>query len=633
MRFYILIFLSIIFASIAESQNLSKYISSGDKYLENNQYYAAANQYKKALGLAFNHEAAYKYADACRLDYNYKEAEIYYKKVSVDYSDKYQFLYFNLGLVQKGLGKYLQAKRNFNRFLKYHKTDDYFKRRALHENISCQKAFEISYQVKNINIAHCDSTINSDWGELMINEIENDVLLYTALRPDTAKMDEYALKASIYYLDKNNLQKDSIYFTSAYEDEDYNIANFCFNSDKSYIFFTKCKVDLNKQKCNIWKGQVNENKIEHVSKLSSSVNFPASNSIQPSISLVDDRELMFFASNRNGGFGKYDIWYCEVYEDGSVSSSKNLGESINSIDDEITPFYDSKKEVLYFSSKWYANLGGFDFFKSNGNIEYWSEPVNMGVPVNSSYNDYYFRINDDRSKVYFSSNREGSFTEKDGNCCSDFYKYDLQKENEPIIVDIPELIDNMKQLIPITLYFHNDEPNPKTRDTTTELTYLETYQEYIDMIEEYETEYTVGLKKARKEKALNSIDDFFGNKVEKGFGKLVEFNFMLNQILSEGEKVEITIKGFASPLNSTDYNINLSKRRIQSLVNYYQTVNEGAFNKFIDSGLLSFKREAFGEDTADEQISDDYSDVKNSIYSPLAANERKIKVIAVSFGK
>lgn len=630
-HFVILFFLSVIFA---QAQNVSKYIHNGDNLLKSKQYYSAANQYKKVLDLAYDDQIAYKYAEANRLDYNFKEAAKYYKKVAVESASKFPMLYFNLGIVQKGLGQYLQAKSSFNRFLNSYQTDDYYKKRALHEDISCQKAFEMKFKKNNTEISHCNNNVNSEWGELMLYEKDSNKLYFTALRPDTAKTEEHILKASIYYFDKINPIKDSIYFTSSFdENQDYNIANFCFNSAKTYMFFTKCKIDLNKQKCNIWKAKLNDGRIEKISKLSSAVNFPASNSTQPSISLIDDREILFFASNRKGGYGKYDIWYSEVYEDGSVSSAKNLGKEINSIDNEITPFYYSKKGELYFSSEWYNNLGGFDIFKSIGNLDYWSEPQNLEPPLNSSYNDYYYRLNDEQTRAYFSSNREEAYTEKEGNCCTDIFKINIPKEEEVVVINVPEIEEEMEVLIPITLYFHNDEPNPKTRDTTTELSYIETYQEYIEMLDEYEKEYSLGLDKDKKENAVNLIDDFFSEKVEKGFGKLLEFNFLLQQVLEEGEKVEITIKGFASPLNSNDYNVNLSKRRIQSLVNYYQNAEDGYFVKHINSGQLVFKREAFGEDTADFGISDNYFDVKNSIYNPVAANERKIKVIAVSFGK
>ena len=158
------------------------------------------------------------------------------------------------------------------------------------------------------------------------------------------------------------------------------------------------------------------------------------------------------------------------------------------------------------------------------------------------------------------------------------------------------------------------------------------------MLEEYETEYSKGTSHEKQIKAIETIDNFFAEKVEKGYSKLVNFAVLMKELLDNGEEIKITIKGFASPLNSTDYNINLSKRRIQSLVNYFETFDNGIFAKYIsgaatNGGKITFERIAFGEDTADLNISDDLSDLKNSVYSPDAANERKIKILAVSFGK
>ena len=95
--------------------------------------------------------------------------------------------------------------------------------------------------------------------------------------------------------------------------------------------------------------------------------------------------------------------------------------------------------------------------------------------------------------------------------------------------------------------------------------------------------------------------------------------------------VEITIKGFASPLNDSFYNDNLSKRRIMSLDNYLKQYDNGNLNKYIKNGQLIIKHEAYGESEASTNISDNLNDLRNSVYSPAAALERKIKIIAVKF--
>jgi hypothetical protein len=125
-------------------------------------------------------------------------------------------------------------------------------------------------------------------------------------------------------------------------------------------------------------------------------------------------------------------------------------------------------------------------------------------------------------------------------------------------------------------------------------------------------------------------------KVEKNYLKLNSFLQLLKQLLSEGKEIAITIKGYASPLNSSDYNLNLSKRRVQSLVNLLYEFEGGVFVPYIDGkatngAKLIIKREAYGENMVAQGVSDNLHDLRNSVYSPAAAKERKIAVIARKF--
>jgi hypothetical protein len=123
--------------------------------------------------------------------------------------------------------------------------------------------------------------------------------------------------------------------------------------------------------------------------------------------------------------------------------------------------------------------------------------------------------------------------------------------------------------------------------------------------------------------------------VDAGMEDLEKFAVLLQKVLRDGEKVSITIKGFCSPLASTDYNINLAKRRISSLRNYFAEYQNGVFvpyfnNTKANEGSIAFFDEEIGELKARANVSDDYYDTKNSVYSPAAAIERKIQIIAIS---
>jgi hypothetical protein len=292
---------------------------------------------------------------------------------------------------------------------------------------------------------------------------------------------------------------------------------------------------------------------------------------------------------------------------------------------------------LFFSSNWHKGFGGFDIFKSEQKEKNFAEPKNLGLPINSNYNDIYFSINSEKTAAYFSSNRLGSYFEEKESCCNDIYKFAIPKINEPpITVDSTAIkVTQMKLLVPLTLYFHNDEPDKKTTATSTKINYKKSFDDYINLREQYKKEYSTGAKVEEIERAISDIDILFEDSIDAGMKDLEKFTQLLLSVLNKNEKVTITIKGYCSPLASTDYNINLAKRRIASLHNYFNEYQNGVFIKFINNsneaeGKISFIDEDIGELKARKYVSDDYFDTKNSIYSPAAALERKIQIIAVS---
>jgi hypothetical protein len=96
----------------------------------------------------------------------------------------------------------------------------------------------------------------------------------------------------------------------------------------------------------------------------------------------------------------------------------------------------------------------------------------------------------------------------------------------------------------------------------------------------------------------------------------------------------LSIKGYASPLSKSDYNVNLTLRRISSLINYISEFNNGIFKSYIDGtaqngAKLTFNKIPFGEYQSKEEVSDNFNDLKNSVYSRKAALERKIEIMAI----
>lgn len=125
--------------------------------------------------------------------------------------------------------------------------------------------------------------------------------------------------------------------------------------------------------------------------------------------------LVFFSSQRAGGYGGYDL-YKSSWRDGRWTSPENLGPEINSAFDETTPFLLRDGRSLFFSSNNSAgSIGGLDIFKSIWNplTKKWSAPENLGIPVNSAADDSHFRVSRDGFSAYFSSARKDGFGLRD----------------------------------------------------------------------------------------------------------------------------------------------------------------------------------------------------------------------------
>jgi len=155
---------------------------------------------------------------------------------------------------------------------------------------------------------------------------------------------------------------------------------------------------------------------------------------ESSVSITKDGNKLYFASERPGGSGGSDIYVCTRDSKGEWTRVKNLGTTINTEYDEDGPFIDYDGKTLYFSSKGRKGMGGFDIFKStllDPERNEWSEPENLGYPINTPDNDIYFVSTSDGKKAYYSSTRE------DGFGYDDIYEISVsdQPKKEPVVAE------------------------------------------------------------------------------------------------------------------------------------------------------------------------------------------------------
>ncbi|MEM9835867.1 MAG: OmpA family protein [Bacteroidota bacterium] len=156
--------------------------------------------------------------------------------------------------------------------------------------------------------------------------------------------------------------------------------------------------------------------------------------LQPAVGELFGEEVLFFVSDMPGGEGGLDIYYAPYRGDNSFGDPVNLGPSINTIGDEVTPFYFDG--TLYFASTGYPTFGGKDIFYSVWNGSNWSDPENMGPGFNTSLDDQSFKLYGDGFVGFLTSNRKGGRSVKSKTCCDDIYEFQIARITADLVVGL-----------------------------------------------------------------------------------------------------------------------------------------------------------------------------------------------------
>jgi hypothetical protein len=634
-----LILFLIAFAATAFAQTQKQWLKHADKSYEEKDYYGASLYYRQAMLVDSNNlSVVYKYAESLRLYNEYKKAQYYYNYVFLkDKVRTFQECLYWLATMQKFNAEYIEARKSFLLFVStYKQKDSFFYKKAAQEVKSCEFALELMRDTVTVNIFNLGdsvNTINSEFSALPINDT---ILIFSSLRSEKMR-DNSSIKDKDYFLRIYQAEKvDSLWkikteLDSIINKSGFHNANSSFSRNQQKLYFTRCDNDM---KCFIYVSELQNGQWQSAKKLNDSINIPGYTATQPFITVIDSSEVLFFVSDRPGGKGKLDIWL-SVLEKGNFSDPVNLGSVINSIDDEISPWYDGKNKTLYFSSSWHYGLGGFDIFKTSHNGSVFDKPENLGYPNNTSVNDFYFTFDAEAKTGFLTSNRKGSVFKKGETCCNDLWYYKLFEKIVPDTTPVVNTLAELMKFIPVKLYFQNDEPNPRCWDTLTSLNYLTTYQQYKEMIGTYKENYSKGLKDEKKLAAEDSVSSFFEHHIEKGVKDLELFTELLYIELEKGHKLDLMVKGNASSLAKTDYNVPLTLRRISSLENFLMEYKNGVLSPYLkdsasNGGSLRIIRIPQGEYKAHELLSDNLNDKKNSVYSISAAMHRNIEIVSVT---
>lgn len=365
---------------------------------------------------------------------NYKQAQKYlFDSYKLNTKKNIMDLFYSAECL-KVLGEYEEAKQYFNLFLNEAK-----KNKDLKEEIKLAKnhiegisAAQLwKSKPNNIIIKLLGKDINKPHIDFSPIPFENDKLIWASLAEDELKYYNTAkdkLPVRKFYIAQRNEEnwKNLGEFDETINGQDINTGNGAFSADKKRFYFTRCNKDYsNKVICKIFVSNLENNIWQEAQELPENINLTETTNTMPSVGVSRiNTDVLYFVSDRNQGQGGLDIWFS--YFDSKRNEwkePKNCGKKINTALDEITPYYNIETKTLYFSSDGHPGMGGFDIFKSFGEGKNFEGALNLEVPTNSSFDDLYYILEENRQRGFFTSNRNGGYSLRHDNCCDDIYEF------------------------------------------------------------------------------------------------------------------------------------------------------------------------------------------------------------------
>lgn len=483
----------------------------------------------------------------------------------------------------------------------------------------------------DIVVERLSSNINTSFSEYCGFQTHDSDFWFTSMRADAMSDHERYFETNWYcYIYKAKLDEQNKFsqvqaLPRTINNPKYYNSNFCFSDGGNRLLFTRCvSSEDGELKCSLWNSERKKHKWTKPKPLLDPINLESYSSMQPYIVENQDYSVLYFVSDRPGGYGGLDIWY-SIFNDEKFQTPVNLGPLINTEGNEVTPYYDENLKKIFFSTDERKGFGDYDIWASNGALARWDSPQLLPKPFNSEYNDLYFNINPDGRSAFFSSNRPSYDYSDDDTCCNDIYRADwrfLKKDSAEEQDTAIAIRAKIASVLPIALYFQNDSPDPRSVSDTTAKNYYELYKEYLSEFQEYIRGAGIGLDEEEHRNAMYVMNRFLRDSVQTGYDRLERLINYLEDAMRNGDTIVLSIKGFASPLHNSDYNRHLSSRRIVSLLNYLRTAKKGALAPYINSGRLLLNTAPEGAVNHDFES----DNIRETVYSIKAAKDRKIVI-------
>ncbi len=433
-----LFLLWICLTTTVQAQTLKQYQKAALKAFIEQDYLTALNHYSLLLQVdSTNVNNHYKRAESARNFSAYKIAETAYQTVSTSTQrGEFPLTDYWLAGVKKSLGKYDEAKTLYERFLINNpNAEEEYRLKAQTEVDNYNWVMNTAgTTTEGVKIIHLGEEVNTPYSEVS-PFVVNDKLYYTSFRYENDEDEHYPFRP-ISKLHASTDGEMGMLLDGTVNVEEKHTAHATFNRTGDQMYYTICDyVQHTNIPCAIYAREVTGDGWGTIQKLPATINLEGYTATHPNIAYdkASGEERLYFVSDRPEGKGGTDIWY-SVMNEGTWSDPINLA-TINTSGDEISPFHHAASNTLYFSTNGRKNLGGYDIYKSEYREDKWNEPTHMGFPINSSYNDLHYIVNEEETEAYFASNRLESFYLKDAEeaCCNDIYRAELNPMNINLI--------------------------------------------------------------------------------------------------------------------------------------------------------------------------------------------------------
>ncbi len=624
----------------AQEKYAKAYEEQGDKAFAKGKYQEAMENYKMGKRFILNPLSLnYKIAEVCRMQKDYDKAEYWYQKVLIE-SDTlninatFPYLYLHLADVAKCNGNIIQAQHFLNTCL-LDCPDINIRKQAKQELETLRWIFDNDKAEENTTVVNLGYNVNNEFSQSNTFVLRDSVLYFTTPIYKEEQEDGQRLYSDIYnqiffaYIDDEFYTPAQPLEIGKINNPKQNISNFFFDTLSNTIYFNRSTFKNNKEISQIYYTQFKNNKWSNPKLVPQAYDKKSSNATPVIVRNEAGETYMYFSSNRAGGYGGYDIWYVNL----TIADSKpiNLGSVINTKGDEVTPHYCDDEEALYFSSNYHKGFGGFDIFRSEGALNRWTTPENLMQPINSPANDLYPFVNISGEQGYFTSNRKSENNTVNKTCCNDLYRWDKHLPKVPTQKVVEQKVKfNPVFDLPIALYFHNDEPNPGSTSPTTDKSYQDCYKQYRLLSNQYKANTTRGLADSLEAPALEKMDSFFKEKIDKGMMKLDLLAEYLLEQAQNGKQITLHVRGYASALHDTEYNHILSERRIVSLENYLKTWQNNRLQPYFESGKIYIEQMPVGKLESKSANPTTLEEKRRSVFTLQAMEERRIEIRVVN---